>query len=73
MTILEPIVGKTWKSQSFNQSFLVTSGPVTLNGLADWRSQIFCGHKAKRKSDNAACLVALTEKPVGYPYDFVVL
>jgi hypothetical protein len=70
---MEPIVGKTWKSQTFNQSFLVTSGPVVYNGLDNWRNEIFCGHKANRKLDNAPCLVGLTKKPADYPYDFVVL
>jgi hypothetical protein len=66
-------VGETWTSSTLNQEFVITDGQRhTLPGVGDGSSERFVGYPAARQPDGRQALVALTEKPQGYPYDFVV-
>jgi hypothetical protein len=68
-----PVIGEVWKSKTLTGRFLVLSGPECVPGQGAWSRWVFVGHKAKRTSDGALALVALTKKPKDYPYDWVLI
>ena len=72
-TVTTPKIGDVWKSNVVNHEFVVDGGEETWPGLQGWSKERFTGHRAKRKGDGRLCLAALTEKPDGYPYDFVLI
>lgn len=69
--------GDSWRSRCLNQEFLVIDGiEQTHPGLGDWSRARFTGFPAHRKHERhnrVLALVDLSEKPPGYPYDFVIL
>jgi hypothetical protein len=71
----QPIIGSLWHSQTLTRTFLVLSGPECLCGLGKWKNKTFVGHRAAMllRSSGALALVGLTERPNGYPYDWVLI
>jgi hypothetical protein len=65
-------IGDIWKSKSINHEFVIDGGEETWPGLQGWSKEKFTGYRAKRKDDDRVSLVALTAKPNGYPYDYVL-
>lgn len=73
---MSKIYTTVWRSRCLNQKFLITQHErVTLpalqkDGMED--KSVFTGYPASRE-DGCMALVSLTEKPVDYPYDFVLI
>lgn len=72
------LTGRVWCSEKLAQLFTVTSGePLGLRFAGSRTVPVsdgkFVGYPATRLSDNTRALVALTKKPDGYPYDFVLI
>lgn len=70
------VAGSVWYSKQ--HAFMVTCVDPTIEPSVDPslpRSSFdaFTGYPATRVSDGARALVALTEKPDGYRYDFVLI
>lgn len=70
------VAGSVWHSKQ--HAFMVacvgpTVAPSFDHSLSRSSFGAFTGYPATRVFDGASALVALTEKPDGYPYDFVLI